>query len=408
MLEKYAEVAVEVGIGLRPGDRLLVRSSVEAVDLTRLIVETAYAAGAVNVDVLWSDDVVSRARFSHGVAEASEIVSSTANFLMRAHELGDLILTIDAKDPDALAGQPVARVGAFQKKNGEFLEPVFTAMGKLAVNWSVVAAPTPQWAKRVFPDDPEEAAIEKLWSAIFRACRLDMADPLEEWGKHLRSLDARRDHLTAEKFSALRYEAPGTDLVLGLPDDVRWEGGTVATPEGRSFAPNIPTEEVFTSPHRLRAEGRVAATKPLSLFGNVVEDFYLEVSDGIITEATAARGREALEQLLDTDEGSMRFGEAAMVPMSSAVAAEGLVWSNTLFDENDGCHIAIGRAYPTCIEGGTEMSRDAQIEAGLNFSTTHVDFVVGSAELDVYGVTGDGTEMPIIAAGEWAFDVDDG
>lgn len=407
MLEKYAEVAVEVGMGLKPGDRLLIRSSVEAIDLTRLIVETAYAAGAVNVDVLWSDDVVSRARFSHGVAEASEVVSSSANFLVRAHELGDLILTIDAKDPDALAGQPVARVGAFQKKTGEFLEPVYTAMGKLAVNWSVVAAPTPQWAKRVFPDDQEEEAIEKLWSAIFRACRLDAGDPVGEWRKHLRSLDARRDHLTAQEFSALRYVAPGTDLVLGLPENVRWEGGTVATPEGRSFAPNIPTEEVFTSPHRQKAEGRVAATKPLSLFGNVVEDFYLEVSDGVITKARATRGQEALEQLLDTDAGSMRFGEAAMVPMSSAVAAEGLVWSNTLFDENDGCHIAIGRAYPTCIEGGTEMSKDAQIEAGLNYSTTHVDFVVGSAELDVYGMTDDSTETPIIRGGEWAFDVDD-
>lgn len=405
LLTKYADVAVRVGIGLDPGDRLLVRSSVAALDLTRLIVERAYEAGAANVDVLWSDDVTSRARFSHGSAEASKVVSSGASFLLHAYESGDLILTVHAGDPAAMAGQDVERVSAFQKKNGEFLEPVLSAMGKLEVNWSVIASATPEWAGLVFPEDDEDSATEKLWSAIFRACRVDAHDPVAEWEKHLRALDMRREHLTSQRFVALRYEAPGTDLVLGLPENARWVGGGVATPAGRGFVPNIPTEEVFTAPHRLRADGRVAATKPLSLFGNIVDEFSLELSEGVITQARAETGQDVLEQLLATDDGSVRLGEAAMVPMSSAVAAEKLVWNNTLYDENDGCHIAIGRAYPTCIDGGTVMSKEDQVEVGLNFSTTHVDFVVGSPELNVHGVRGDRSEEAIIEAGEWAFEV---
>ena len=350
-------------------------------------------------------DSVSRARFSHGPAEAAEVVSSGAGALMDAFERGDLLLTVDARDPAALAGQDVTRVGTFQRVNGEFLEPVFSAMGKLHRNWSVIAAPTTNWARRVFPDDDPESAVEKLWSAIFRACRIDHDDPVSAWRAHLDKLSARKGYLNGRHFKALRYEGPGTDLTLGLPNGALWEGGSVATPDGRKFAPNIPTEEVFTSPHRLHAEGTVAATKPLSLFGNVVVGFSFELSDGKITKARADSGQEALDQLLETDDGSYRLGEAAMVPMSSAVAAEKLVWANTLFDENDGCHIAIGRAYPTCLEGGTEMSSEEQIEAGLNSSTTHVDFVVGSSELSVFGVTDDGAEEPIIVRGEWSFDL---
>ena len=404
MLDRYAEVAVKVGVGIEPGDRLLVRSSVEVPELTRRVVEQAYEAGAVNVDVLWADDEVARARFSHGSPEASHVVSSGSGFVRHAFDRGDLFLSIDAKDPRALAGQDISRVQNFQKVNQEHISPVLTAMGKLAVNWSVIAAPTPKWASTVFPEDTEDRAIEKLWSAIFRACRVDVDDPVEEWERHLRALDARKAYLNAREFTSLRYQAPETDLMLGLPEGALWEGGSVATPAGRRFAPNIPTEEVFTSPHRLQAEGRVAATKPLTLFGNLVRGFSFELEDGKITAARAEEGQEVLDRLLETDDGSARLGEAAMVPMSSAVAAEGLVWSNTLFDENDGCHIAIGRAYSTCLKGGTDMSPEEQADAGLNHSVMHVDFVVGSRDLAVFGVRRDGGEEPIISGGEWAFE----
>lgn len=406
LLEKYADVAVQIGLGLGEGDRLLVRSSTDAVGLTRLIVERAYAAGAVNVEVLWADDQVSRARFSHGKQAASETIASLAGYLMHSFEKGDFWLTIDAKDPAALAGQDLSRVGRFQKKQAQHLEPVYGAMSRLDMKWSIIAAPTPAWAARVFPGSDPEEAVEQLWAAIFRACRVDRADPIGDWLLHMANLDKRKRALNAGGYRALRYEAPGTDLTLGLPDSAVWVGGSVQTPDGRRFAPNIPTEEVFTSPHRLKADGIVTATKPLSLFGNMVSGFSLELSEGMIVGAHAESGQEALDQLLSTDDGSMRLGETAMVPMSSAVAAERLVWSNTLYDENDGCHIAIGRAYPLCVEGGVGMGRDELRDAGLNVSTTHVDFVVGSSDLTVYGVAADGSEEPIIESGEWAFDID--
>lgn len=405
LLDKYADVAVKVGIGLQAGDRLLIRSSTDAVDLTRRVADRAYAAGAVNVDVFWSDDAIGRSRFSSGPPEASEVISTGAEAFLRAFEMGDLVLSIVAQDPDALAGLDVARIGAFQKVNAERLNPVMSALGSLKRNWSIVAAPTPAWASKVFPGVDEDDAVERLWDAIFRATRIDADDPVVAWQEHLAGLAARKDALNSMGLTALQYRGPGTDLRMELPEGVLWEGGGVATPEGRHFLPNIPTEEVFTSPHRMKAEGQVTASKPLSLFGNLVDGFSFEVRDGEIVSAHAERGQDVLDQLLATDEGSMRFGEAAMVPMSSAVAAEALIWNNTLYDENDGCHIAIGRAYPVCLEGGTQMSPEEQVAAGLNHSTTHVDFVVGSPQLDVVGITADGAEHPIISGGEWGFEL---
>ena len=403
LLDKYADVAVQVGIGLQAGDRLLIRSSTDAVELTRRVVDKAYAAGAVNVDVFWGDDAIGRSRFASGPPEASEVISTGSEAFLRAFDMGDLVLTIMAQDPDALAGVDVSRIGSFQKVNAERLQPVMTAMGALDRNWSIVAAPTPAWATKVFPDlDPDEA-VERLWESIFRATRIDADDPVAAWHEHLAGLASRKAALNSKGFTALQYRGPGTDLRMELPKGVLWEGGGVATSEGRPFLPNIPTEEVFTSPHRMKAEGTVAASKPLSLFGNLVDGFSFEVHEGEVVAAHAEKGQEVLDQLLATDEGSKRFGEAAMVPMSSAVAAEALIWNNTLYDENDGCHIAIGRAYPVCLEGGTQMSQEEQIAAGLNHSTTHVDFVVGSPDLDVFGITADGAEHPIITGGEWGF-----
>ena len=399
LLSKYAEVAVRVGVGLEPGQRLLIRSSVEVVEFTRHLVDAAYLAGASNVDVMWSDDHISRSRFEHGPPEAADVVTTGSRAAMAAFEAGDQFLYVSANDPDALAGIDPALVAGFQRTNQAAVEPLTRAQGSLQRQWSVVAAPNPAWATSVFGDADENEAIERLWSSIFRACRVDQDDPVAAWQAHVADLDARSRYLTSRAYTSLRYEGPGTDLTLGLPDETIWIGGN----GGGSFVPNIPTEEVFCGPHRMKGDGVVTATKPLSLFGNLVEDFSFRVEDGRIVEASAAKGQGVLDQLLATDEGSVRFGECAMVPMSSAVAAERLVWNNTLYDENDGCHIAVGRAYPINIEGGPEKSVDELTEAGLNMSTTHVDFVVGSAELNVFGLTADGTEEPIISNGEWGF-----
>ena len=399
LLAKYADVAIRVGIALEPGDRLLVHSSIDAADFARVVVEQAYDAGAENVDVVWNDDAVSRARFERGGEPASDVVSSTSLGRLAAFEAGDKMLYIFANDPNAMAGLDPGRMARFQHTNMDALEPLYQAQGTLTRPWTIVAAPNPAWATSVFPETSEAEAIELLWSAIFRACRADQPDPVSAWREHAADLEARSRYLTNRGFTGLRYEAPGTDLTLGLPGGARWAGGNAGT----GFVPNIPTEEVFAAPHRLIGEGTVAATKPLSLFGTLIEDFVFEVSAGRIVKATARTGQEVLDQLLATDDGSVRFGETAMVPMSSAVAAEKLIWNNTLYDENDGCHIAVGRAYPISIEGGVEMSPDELTEAGLNQSTTHVDFVVGSPELNVYGVGEGGDEEPIILGGEWGF-----
>ncbi len=399
LLSNYADIAIQIGIGLEPGDRLLVSSSVDAIEFTRIIVERAYVAGAFNVDVVWNDDAVSRARFERGPAESWQAVASSTRGRLAAFEAGDKLLSVFANDPNSMAGIEPERLATFRKVNTQALEPVLRAQGNLERAWSIVAAPSEAWARTVFPELSTEDAIESMWAAIFRACRADQDDPVAAWRAHVTDLNARAGYLTTRGYTGLRYEGPGTELRLGLPANPRWVGGSNNGP----FVPNIPTEEVFCGPHRMVGEGTVTASKPLSLFGNLIEGFVFEVEKGRIVKATAEKGQDVLDQLLATDGGSMRFGECAMVPMSSAVAAEGLIWNNTLYDENDGCHIAIGRAYPINIEGGTAMSSTELEAAGLNQSTTHVDFVVGSPNLNVYGVTANGTEEPIITGGEWGF-----
>lgn len=405
LLERYAEVAIGVGINVERGDRVVISAPIQIPDLTRTMVEKAYERGAHSVDVIWTDADIERARFSHGPEEASATISGTSKYRMSGFNDGASYLRIHAVDPTSLAGVEMSRVQEHQRVNGQYLKPHFDAMGALDLPWCVIGAPIPGWNGTVFPDVDEEGATELMWDAIFRACRIDRPDPVEEWHAHLTALNERAEYLSQRRFSELRYLGPGTDLVLGLTDQPLWKGGTVTSASGRPFAPNIPTEEVFTSPHMMKAEGRVQATKPLSYFGDLIEGFTLEMSEGRVVSAEAERGQEVLDKILDTDEGSIRFGEAAMVPQSGAVAAEGLVWNNALYDENDACHIAIGQSYPTCYDGGPAMSTDERVAVGLNQSSVHVDFVLGSPQLDVFGTYEDGSEEPIMANGEWAFSV---
>lgn len=396
-------MALIVGLGLEEGDRVLISSPIQLPEFTKLLVETAYDLGAETVDVLWSDDLVNRARFSHGSEAASRAVSGGSQSRMRAFEAGASFLRVYAEDPSSLAGVEMSRVQEFQRVNGRFLKPHFDAMGALDIPWSIIGAPVPAWNQTVYPDlDPDEAE-ERMWASILRTCRVDQDNPVDAMWAHLDELNRRRDHLSSRNFAKLRYEGQGTDLVLGLTDKILWEGGGVKATNGRPFAPNLPTEEVFTSPHMAKAEGRVQSTKPLSYFGDLIEGFSFELKGGKVVSAAAKSGQDTLNRILDTDDGSVRLGEAAMVPQSGAVAAERLVWNNTLYDENDACHIALGQSYPMCYEGAASMSTQQRLDAGLNQSSVHVDFVVGSPELSVYGVHEDGTEEPIIQNGEWGF-----
>ncbi len=402
-LRTYAEVAIMVGLGLEPHDRVLIEIPTALPDLAHELVDVAYQVGAEDVEVLWLDTELERSRFINGDMAAAEAVSARSRLKARAFEDDMSYLFVLAQDPAAMAGIDPDLIGRFTKVNNEVVFAARERQFASEVPWTVIGAPVPGWTASVFPDVDLEEATERLWSAIFRACRIDQPNPVAAWTAHLDDLVARREYLTDRRYVGLRYRGPGTDLEVGLTDGVVWEGGGETTPSGRRFCPNVPTEEVFTSPHRYKASGRVAATKPLSYFGSLISGFWFELSEGQVVDSGAETGKEVLDRILATDEGSVRFGETAMVPESGAVAAEDLVWNNMLYDENDACHIALGQSYPTCLERGTDLSREERLAAGLNQSAVHVDFVVGSPEVNVCGVTPDGAEEPIIDSGEWAF-----
>jgi aminopeptidase len=273
-----------------------------------------------------------------------------------------------------------------------------------SLHWCIVGVPTPDWAKVVFPDLEADEAVDKLWEAVLRVCRITEDDPVGEWSEHIRQLEARADLLTRRQFDALRYEAPGTDLTLGLPEGHVWKGSEAHTPHGRTFNPNIPTEEIFTAPHRLRGDGVVTSTKPLILNQVLVDEFVLEVENGRVVNASATSGQEVLDQVLQQDDGASHFGEVALVPQSSLVASENLKWQHPLFDENDASHIALGRAFPISISDARDKTQEQLIDAGLNTSSVHEDFVVGSRQLNVHGVHKDGSETPLLRDSEWAID----
>jgi aminopeptidase len=403
LLMKYAEVAVELGLGIETGDRLIVEMESPAMaDFARLIADSAYAAGAENVDVLWLDDYLMKSRFALGDAAAADAVTGHSKLLKAAAETGDFKLRLGAANPELPADVDPAGVSRFDRVNREYAEEYRHKAMSGRLHWCMLGVPTAEWAAVVFPDLEVGEAVEALWGAVLRACRIDRDDPVAAWAEHNAQLRKRAELLTARQFESLRYEGPGTDLKLGLPEQHLWHGGEAQSALGRVFNPNIPTEEVFTAPHRLRGDGVVKSTKPLILNGVTVEEFVLEVSDGRVEKASASSGQDMLDQVLQQDEGAAYFGEVALVPQSSAVARENLVWRHPLFDENDASHIALGEAFPICVaDDAEEKTPEELFEAGLNTSSTHIDFVVGSRELSVFGVHRDGSEEPLLGDGEW-------
>ena len=402
-LTNYAELLVRKGVNLRPGQRLHVTCPVEAADLGRRIADSAYRAGGKLVEVHWVDDAVTRSRFVHAAPESfDEIPTARADALIKGVERGDALLAITGADPDLLKGQDPDLVAKAQRMMLEYMQPYSAAVSTSRINWCVAAASIDAWAARVFPDEPEASRVTRLWEAIFTATRADLRDPVAAWDAHTADLAHRRDSLNERQFDALRYTGPGTDLTLGLPKNHVWMGGGGRAANDAEFIANIPTEEVFTAPHRERADGTVSSTRPLSYAGTLIDGFSLTFSGGKVVEVKAKQGEEALRRLIDTDEGSARLGEVALVPHGSPISASGVLFYNTLFDENASCHLAVGRAYPTSVAGGAEMSPDELKAAGANHSLTHVDFMIGSGELDIDGLTADGSSVPLMRSGEWA------
>ncbi len=401
-LDQLAEVAVRVGLGLARGQELVMTAPVEALPLVRRITEHAYRAGSPLVTTLLSDEEATLMRFQYAPDEAFDRASGWLfDGMAAAFRGGAARLAIAGENPALLAGQDVDRVSRANRSRSQAYLPALEFITSFHINWTIACYATPSWARTVFPDVPEDEAVRRLWDAIFAASRVDEPDPVAAWAAHNAALHARTQLLNGRRFHALHFRGPGTDLRVGLADGHDWIGGASPAKNGIVCNPNIPSEEVFTTPHAARVDGTVRATKPLSYQGTLIQDIAVRFEGGRIVDAAARTGEEVLRRVLDTDEGARRLGEVALVPHSSPIAASGLLFFNTLFDENAASHIALGQAYKTCIRGGEAMS-DAELDArGSNRSLIHIDWMIGSGEADVDGLDADGGAEPVMRRGEW-------
>ena len=404
MLQKYADVTVHVGLNLRKGQRLMVRALLDDAPFVRKVTESAYKAGARFVDVLWIDERLTRIRFEHADPESiTEVPDWTYARNLEYYQRGDAILGISSSDPDLLNGINPDLIAKNRKAIAEKYEPLRKYDNDF--NWCVVSTASPSWAKKIFPDMPVEQAQSKLWDAIFSACRIDVSDPVLAWKNHVDKLAKYKDHLNAKRYSALHYKAPGTDLTIGLPEKHVWGGADATYKNGITCIPNLPTEEVFTTPHKNKVDGVVKSTFPLNLMGVLIEDFSITFENGRAVRVTAKKGEEDLRKLIETDENAGRLGECALVPNSSPIGQRGHLFYNTLFDENAACHLALGSSYRESIEGGPDMTEEEFALQGGNKSLIHVDFMIGSSELNIDGIKENGTREPVMRSGEWTFDV---
>jgi aminopeptidase len=404
-LERYADLAVRIGLNLRAGQRVLIRAPIATAPLARKLTASAYQAGARHVDAHWSDESMDLARYRYAPRDSfDEFPAWRASGLMGYIQRGDAILSIVADNPDLLKDQDPELVAIAQKARAGALRPALEALGRNAANWLVISAPTADWAAKVFPNEPAERQVDRLWEAIFKVCRIDQPDPIAAWDAHLRQLLARTDFLNHKQYAALKYTGPGTDLTIGLPHGHIWASGRITAENGIMFTPNMPTEEMFTLPHNAMTQGVVSSSRPLNHQGMLIDKFRLVFAAGSVVEAHAEVGEENLRKLLASDDGARRLGEVALVPHSSPIAQSGVVFYNTLFDENAASHIALGRAYRFNLRDGAAMSEEQFGRAGGNNSMIHVDFMIGSDRLDIDGVRDDGTAEPLMRAGEWAFE----
>lgn len=402
-LQKYAELIVKVGVNVQPGQEVVLYINVEQQHLAHLIVKEAYKAGAGKVMIKWSDTFAQREFLEHASDEFLENVPEFAK--EEAQYIADhrcCRISVMSEDPGAFGGIDQKRVAAYQSANGKALMPVRQATQNNDLSWTVVAAASPAWAERVFPDLKGEAAVNRLWEEIFKTTRIDREDPIQAWKDHDTKLHEKEDWLNKEQFSALHYTSPRTDLTIGLPENHVWEGGGSKNAAGIEFMANMPTEECFTAPDNRRIDGYVTSTKPLSYAGNILENMKFTFKDGKVVEATAEKGQAVLDHLLETDDGVRSLGEVSLVPDPSPISQSGITFFNTLFDENASDHLALGAAYPFNVQGGTKMNKDQLKAKGINFSQAHVDFMVGSADMNIDGIKKDGTIVPVFRNGDWA------
>lgn len=403
-LEKYAALAVEVGVNVQPGQKLFITAPISAVDFVRKIAKKAYEVGAKDVLFDWTDDDLTRMKFEMAPEETfKEFPLWKARGREELAEENAAFLAVISANPDLLNGIEPVRIQEATKASAKALEKYRSYAMSDKVSWSIVAVPNPIWATKVFPELSEDKAVEELWSAIFKATRADQGDPVTAWKNHTDKLDSKAEFLNNNKFKSLHYKAEGTDLTIELPEKHIWVSAGSLNEQGTLFIANIPTEEVFTVPLKTGVNGTVSSTKPLSYSGNLIDNFSITFEKGKIVDYKAETGYDTLKQLIETDEGSHYLGEVALVPHKSPISDTNLIFYNTLFDENASNHLAIGKSYAFCLDGGKTMSKEEQMEHGLNDSLTHVDFMIGSGEMDIDGITAEGEKVPVFRNGSWAF-----
>lgn len=402
-LDRLAEVAIKVGLGLQKGQDVVITAPVEALPLVRRLNAHAYKAGASLVTPLFSDDILTLQRFRYAPDESFDKASGWLfDGMAAAFRNGAARLAVVGEDPSLLSAQDPEKVARANRARSAAYRPALEHIVNFDVNWNIISYATPAWAKAIFPDVPKETAMQRLWDAIFAASRVDGADPIAEWTRHNAVLSRRTAYLNQRRFAALRFKGPETDLTVGLADDHLWEGGAATAKNGIVCNPNIPTEEVFTTPHMAKVEGVVRSTKPLSYQGTLIEDIAVRFEGGRIVQSSARMGADVLAKVLATDEGAARLGEVALVPHSSPISKSGILFFNTLFDENASSHIALGQAYSKCIRDGDKLTPSQLAERGANSSLIHIDWMIGSDRIDVDGIGADGNAEPLMRGGEWA------
>jgi aminopeptidase len=403
--EKYAKLVINTGINIQKGQTLLITAPVDAAEFARLCVKEAYKAGCKNVELRWKDDAISKETYLHADDSVfDEFPSWKADMLNSLSADGAAFLSIYSEDPEALSGVDADRIRRSSVASGKALAEFRQRQMTDEVQWCLFSVPNPAWAKKVFPELSEDEAVSKLWDAIYDTVRIsEDNDPVDEWAKHERALCERKKKLTEYNFKYLKYKnSLGTDLTIELPEGHFWEGGCSTSGKGVKFTANMPTEEIFTAPKLDGVNGIVYASKPLVINGDIADKFSFTFENGKIVKVSAEKGQELLETAISTDEGAAYLGEVALVPYDSPISSSGILFYNTLFDENASCHLAFGASYP-CINGGSEMSADERKAHGLNDSIMHEDFMVGTRDLSIIGVTHDGAEIPVFVDGNFAF-----
>lgn len=402
-LEKYAELALKKGVNIQKGQELVVTAKLSAAPFVRLVVKKAYQAGAKHVHIEWRDDDLTRTRFLYAPEESFEDYPEwKVHAFETLAEKNAAFLSIYSPNPELLKDIDPEKVAKDNKVEGEALKKFDEFIVKDKVSWSLISVPSETWAAKVFPDLEKEEAIARLWEMIFKMTRVDQEDPVAAWDDHVKNLQNKAAVLNRKKFKKLHYKAPGTDLTIEFHEKHRWIDATSTNAKGTPFVANIPSEEVYTLPLKTGVNGKVRSTMPLVYNGNLIEGIELTFNEGRIVDYAAKSGFETLKHLIETDEGSHYLGEVALVQHDSPISQSGLLFYNTLYDENASCHLAIGEAYPTTLEGGADMTREELDAHGVNDSINHVDFMIGSAELDIDGELADGSRIPVMRGGRWA------